>query len=87
MLQHAQPGLYLPCLDLLVDRILHAEPPAVVRIPHQSGMSIGSYTDEVRPAQIVLTIRIIAPGIQKTPLIEYIFRIGSYAGLPKLGWL
>ena len=29
MLQHAQPGLHLPCLDLLVSWILHPEPPAV----------------------------------------------------------
>jgi hypothetical protein len=29
MLQHAQPGFYFPCLDLLIDRILHPEPPMV----------------------------------------------------------
>jgi hypothetical protein len=29
MLQHAQPGLHLPCLDLLVSWILHPEPPVV----------------------------------------------------------
>ena len=29
MLQHAQPALHLPILYLLVDRILHPEPPAV----------------------------------------------------------
>jgi hypothetical protein len=29
MLQHAQPGFYLPCLDLLVNWILHPEPPTV----------------------------------------------------------
>ena len=29
MLQHAQPCLHLPCLDLLVRWILHPEPPAV----------------------------------------------------------
>jgi hypothetical protein len=29
MLQHAQPGFYLPCLDLLIDWILHPEPPTV----------------------------------------------------------
>lgn len=29
MLQHAQPGLHLPCLDLLVRWILHPEPPVV----------------------------------------------------------
>jgi hypothetical protein len=29
MLQHAQPGLHLPCLNLLVHWILHPEPPAV----------------------------------------------------------
>lgn len=29
MLQHAQPGLHLPCLNLLVDWILHPRPPAV----------------------------------------------------------
>src|SRR5690349_19441264 len=29
MLQHAQPGFHLPRLDLLVDWIAHAEPPAV----------------------------------------------------------
>ena len=31
MLQHAQPGLHLPCLglDLLLDLVLHPEPPSV----------------------------------------------------------
>jgi hypothetical protein len=31
MVQLAQPGLHLPCLDLLVNWILHPEPPAVGR--------------------------------------------------------
>ena len=29
MLEHAQPGPHLTCLDLLVNSILHPEPPAV----------------------------------------------------------
>jgi len=29
MLKHAQPGLHLPRLDLLVNWILHPEPPAI----------------------------------------------------------
>lgn len=29
MLQHAQPGLHLPCLNLFIDWILHLRPPAV----------------------------------------------------------
>jgi hypothetical protein len=29
MLQHAQSGFYLPGLDLLIDWILHPEPPTV----------------------------------------------------------
>jgi hypothetical protein len=31
MLQHAEPGLHLPCLDLLVRWVLHPEPPSVGR--------------------------------------------------------
>ena len=46
MLQHAQPGLHLPCLDLLVNWIFI---PNLLRwagrIPHLSGMSISSYRD------------------------------------------
>jgi hypothetical protein len=44
MLQHAQPGLHFPRLDLLVNWILHPEPPAVgCENTHLSGISISSY--------------------------------------------
>jgi hypothetical protein len=29
MLQHAQPGFHLPCLDLFVSWIFHPDPPTV----------------------------------------------------------